>query len=109
MNCFLKLLKANFDMNRLSEISACHCQSDNQELSKTANHLMNLVMEPSDKAKYYLIFSAFCFSGFFPQSKHMHVNLMGDSESAVGVNVSLNDCPSSCVSPLIDCSPPLTL
>lgn len=35
----------------------------------------------------------------------MHVLLPTDSKLAIGMNVSLNDCLSSCVSPAIDWRP----
>lgn len=41
------------------------------------------------------------FSTFLPQFNDMHVRLVGDSESVVGVHVSLNGCLALCVSPVL--------
>merc|ERR1712035_185044 len=42
------------------------------------------------------------YSGFLPQSKDMHVRLIGDSKLSVGVNVRVNGCSSLCVGPAIN-------
>merc|ERR1712035_272647 len=42
------------------------------------------------------------YSGFLPQSKDMHVRLIGNSKLSVGVNVRLNGCSSLCVGPAIN-------
>merc|ERR1712035_232177 len=52
------------------------------------------------------------FSGFLPQSKDMHVRLIGDSKLPVGVNVSVSGCLSMCqpcdkLATCPGCTPPL--
>lgn len=44
-------------------------------------------------------------SSLLPQSKDLHVRLIGDSKLSVDVNVSMNDCLFLCVSLSKDCKP----
>lgn len=57
-----------------------------------------VVVRPSPCRKKVLL----CV-GFLTQPKDVQIRSVGYSELSIGVNVSVNGCPSPCVSPVINC------